>query len=89
MLFCLSDHKPIFGLYKIRTEKIDKEIRNALAKEIHKNKSSKANQLYFNFEGKINKEMEDNFFKGNVEQNYMNYSEGQKVINLDNIQNLQ
>ena len=60
-LLSLSDHQPIYGLYRIKTEEINKEIKQKIMKQIIKEKAQ--NLKGYERNNKLtNDEVEENFF---------------------------
>ena len=60
-LLSLSDHQPIYGLYRIKTEEINKEIKQKIMKQIIKEKAQ--NLKGYERNNKLsNDEIEENFF---------------------------
>ena len=60
-LLSLSDHQPIYGLYRIKTEEINREMKQKIMKQIIKEKAQ--NLKGYERKNKLtNDEVEENFF---------------------------
>ena len=57
----MSDHQPIYGVYRIKTEEINREIKQKIMKQIIKEKAQ--NLKGYERKNKLNNdEVEENFF---------------------------
>lgn len=60
--FTLSDHKPIYGIYNLKTWTVDKEKKKAIVAEIIKENNSNKDSNGFNKNSNIKSNIEENFF---------------------------
>ena len=57
----MSDHQPVYGVYKIKTEEIDKIKKQSIMKEIMRDKAQ--NIRGYERKSDINNDIEENFFQ--------------------------
>lgn len=60
-LLSMSDHQPVYGVYKIKTEEIDKAKKQAIMNEIIRDKAH--NIRGYERKSNINSDIEENFFQ--------------------------